>query len=53
MQDYTEQEKNADIFETKAWRIDADIIAALSASEVCALGERENKNNLSSLPNNR
>lgn len=52
MQTDTEQVKNADIFETKSWRMGTDIIAALSASGACALGETEIKNNLSSFPNN-
>lgn len=53
MQDYTEQERNAGVFETKPWRIVTDIIAALSASGVCALGEAEIKTSLSSLPDNK
>lgn len=51
MQNYTEQVRNADVFDTKSWRIVADIIAALSASGACALGETEVKN--SSLPNDK
>lgn len=53
MQNDTEQVKNAEVFETKPWRIFADIIAALSALGVCALGETEIKISLSSLPNNK
>lgn len=51
MQNYTKQERNADVFETKSWRIVTDIIAALSASGTCTLGETEIKNSF--LPNDK
>lgn len=51
MQNYTKQERNADVFETKSWRIVTDIIAALSASRACTLRETEIKNSF--LPNDK
>lgn len=53
MQNGTEQVKNADVFKAKPWRIVTDIIAALSALRLCALGKTQIKNSLSSLPNNK